>query len=1229
MTDRSPAGVAWLAELPLLSPAQHRDVASAFRRALVESPLPTVLTRTGDGRILGCNEQFQQMLGVDETVVHGQRVEDLVHPDDRQQTSAVLGRLSRKESTLEQYEARWVRPDGRVVWTRRNVLRVDGPAEDGSSYLVAVLEDLTPLRTAQQLASALIDIGGGIAAGASLEETAQRLTTLTQAGWADAGCVLTVLDRDGQVLVPVCPDAVTDGLLADLPEIPVGASGGASGTAAWRDEPTAVPDLLAATGVQPLHEALAGHGVVSSWAVPLHDPDGPVIGTLGLYHSYRYEPSPEDWGTATAVAGVAAIAIVAEQRRQARSREQQRIRTDPRNGLPDEMAPAEHLDPMRAADDSEPCVHEGLWRAVFHDSSLPQAHTGADGTITDVNDALCELVGLPAAELVGRVPAELTHPADTGECDAMLSQLLSGQTRAGSAERVLRHASGQPMPTLVLANAVVVDGVAVGAVACYQDLRLVQESERRLEQQTQMLAALGERSRDVGLVVDADATILYASPAAQPMFGYDAVDLVTHAAWEFVHPDDAAALRERFYALVAAGAGTRSETNRLLAADGSVRWVTVSMTNLLGSPIGGIVCNLVDVTEQREVEAQFRLDQQRNRAIVDNLQEGVLVTDGDGNTVFANGKIAELLGLPLAALYDAPISRLLAEADTERVAERLRPRLVGPDRYDLAYDHPDGTIHHLEVSAVPLAFGDELITGSLVTVTDVTASRALERQLQRVALRDPLTDLPNRTLFMDRLEHALKGARRDATVLLIDLDRFKLVNDVRGHDIGDRVLVDVAGRLSRVARTEDTVARLGGDEFVILCEGSTSAAREMASAALAALQAPVTIDGEAVRVSASIGVAHTPAADPKDLLRFAEAAMFAAKRAGRARVHVFDRALADEAEQAYTLAADLQTALHDDLLDAHYQPIVDLASGRVVGYEMLARWTHAQRGSIAPDVFVPLAEATGLARALDHWAISHGIQQVAWLRAAGVISGHAHVAINLSAKHLHDADLEDRIVAVTSNAEVAPGHVTFEITESAIMYDLGATLRLLERLRRRGYQIAIDDFGTGHSSLAYLKDLPISALKIDRRFITDMTGDNDARAIVASIVQLARAVGVTTIAEGVETLDQAEALRFLGCDSGQGWLWSRAVPVDGLGQVPRRYDIVRSRQPAAPPLVPAGVTEEHGLSRLRALQQQGASLSTIAAALNKDGFRAPNGNRWHPTSVARALADLADGTPEG
>ena len=487
MTDDSRAGIAWLTDLPLLSDAQQHEVASVFRRALVESPLPTVLCRTGDGRILGCNRQFEEMLGIDETVVHGQRVEDLVHPDDRDKTTAALGRLTRGENSLERYEARWVRPDGRVVWTRRNVLRVDGPTDDGSSYLVAVLEDLTPLRAAQQLSSALVDIGAGIASGWPLDETAQRLTELTQARWAQARCVLTTLDRDRHVLRSVCPNAVTEGLLADLPEIAVGPTGGASGTAAWLDEPTAVPNLLEDARAEDLHPVFLRHGIVSSWAVPLHDPDGDVIGTLGVFHAYRYEPTPADWAAATAVAGVAATAVATDQRRRSASREQQRVRTDPRTGLLNDVALMEQVDAMLAR--QEPVsVAIATLRGPDRLASLDSL----------ARVALTTLAG--RAQALGQVP----HVAATGITSlAFVARAEWGEREAQLLHRVLTRPMG-------IGTAVIRPEVAVG-VACANHVGPVNAAEL-LARATLAVPRRGgsrivrpepaEKMRDQGLVAD-------------------------------------------------------------------------------------------------------------------------------------------------------------------------------------------------------------------------------------------------------------------------------------------------------------------------------------------------------------------------------------------------------------------------------------------------------------------------------------------------------------------------------------------------------------------------------------------------------------------------------------------------------------------------------------------------------------------------------------------------------
>lgn len=336
----------WLSALPLLSPAQIDEVSSVFRRALVESPMPTVLTEPTNGMILGCNEQFQQMLRADEVDLHAKRVQDLVHPDDRAKVDETLARLRSGETKQETYEARWVRTDGQIVWTRRHVLRVDGPAGDSAAYLVGVMEDLTELRLAQRLGSALVEIGTGIAGGAALEETVARLAQLAEARWSEVGCFISVLDPERNVLVPICPNAGKFGLPSKLPDIPVGPGGGANGIAAWRDEPTAVTDVAANPHLEELDDWLAQRRSLSSWAMPLHTPDGDVIGTIGVFHPYRHEPTADDWAALTSVAGVAAIAVLAAMRRQSKSAEQRRVRTDPRTGLLNDVALMELLEAM-------------------------------------------------------------------------------------------------------------------------------------------------------------------------------------------------------------------------------------------------------------------------------------------------------------------------------------------------------------------------------------------------------------------------------------------------------------------------------------------------------------------------------------------------------------------------------------------------------------------------------------------------------------------------------------------------------------------------------------------------------------------------------------------------------------------------------------------------------------------------------------------------------------------
>jgi diguanylate cyclase (GGDEF)-like protein/PAS domain S-box-containing protein len=869
---------------------------------------------------------------------------------------------------------------------------------------------------------------------------------------------------------------------------------------------------------------------------------------------------------------------------------------------------------------------EARFRARFEQSSVPQAMLDLAGRLTAVNDAYCRLVGRSADELVGSSLESTSHPSDDGTALAAVRRLLAGETDNVQAEPLVAGPDGCPVPVLLDVTLLRDGGSPVGAAAVAQDLTTLRTAEQRHRQQEELFLALSQRASDAAVVLDAKGRLLYASPAVEHVLGYDPVrDVVGELGWDFVHPEDEPRLRAVFERLVARG-GTDTLTIRVRDRSGAWRWVEETATNLLDTAVAGVVCNLRDVTEQVEAERALRESESRFRAIAETAHEGIWAVAPDGRTLYANARTGELLGLPVAELYERPVADVLGPDAAARLHDHLPT--AGAERHELTYPHPDGAPRRLLVATSPLRGADGETEGSLAMVSDVTERRRAEEELRRAALHDALTGLPNRALLLDRLEHALARESIGTAVLFVDLDQFKLVNDSRGHAAGDVLLVAAAERLRRAVRPGDTVARFGGDEFVVVCEDVVEAqAVDLAAEALAALEEPLLLDDGVVHVSASVGVAVSPAASGDDLLRYADTAMYAAKAAGRRRVRLFDRALSSEAEERYAVAAQLRVALPREELELHYQPVVELETGRVLGVEALARWDSPVLGPVPPSRFVPVADLTGLAAELDSWAVRRALREAAELKRAGALAPEAYIGVNLSARNLADGGLERLLVEAADASGLAPADVVLEITESALVDDAQDAAQLLRRLRAHGFGVAVDDFGTGYSSLSYLRNLPITILKIDRSFVSEIGQDADSLAIVASIVDLARAVGVDTVAEGVETAEQAALLRRLGCSAGQGWLWTRAMSPANARHAGWAHGVA----PAAdlPAVAPRGrrlvapVTAEHGLDRLLELHHEGASLATVAAALNAEGYRTPDGVRWHRTSVARTIAGSA------
>ncbi|HEX8347075.1 MAG TPA: EAL domain-containing protein [Actinoplanes sp.] len=804
------------------------------------------------------------------------------------------------------------------------------------------------------------------------------------------------------------------------------------------------------------------------------------------------------------------------------------------------------------------------WYVHRDQNPLPHAVVSLDGRLTSVNDAFCRLFDRPRTELVG-VDA-LRHPSN--DMEDPLRAVLDGRREAQSWERILLRRDGAPIPALVHASLLRrADGTPDAATIFVLDTTRQQWAEGRLRRQEALFDALARRASDRAFVLDVAGLVRYVSPTLISPCGYPPGEMVGRIGWESAHPDDVAAVRRVFQKVIRTGC-TEVVTFRVADGAGQWCWVEAVFTNHLNDPqIAGVVCNRRDVTARMNAERALRDAEARYRIIAETAQEGVWTVDTNGRTRFANGKLADILGVSSDTVYAGSASEILSPHDPTFVEQRLSYQQErGIEQYELTYPHPDGQPRILRLSVNPL-HGEAGQTGLLMMITDVTAARRAEAELRRRVLFDELTGLANRDLLLDRLEYTLaRTGRRPATiaVLFADLDQFKLVNDSWGHGTGDRLLIQVARRLADAVRSSDTVGRFGGDEFVVICEDITEErAREVAGRLLDALAEPFEVDGQRVYVRASIGIALSPPGNAPELLRFAEAAMYEAKVRGRSRVQVFDVGLAERASERLELSNDLRDALARDELHLLYQPVVDLTTGRLLGVEALARWNHPRRGPVSPATFVDVAETTGLSTMLDRWVLRRVGRDA--LRLAPAMPSGMRIAVNISARHLADDDLEEAVLTTARSGPLVGGRLVLEITESAVMDSPERARLMLERLRDRNVETAIDDFGTGYSSLGYLRRLPVSILKIDRCFVQNIADDPDALAIAASIVEMARAVRLTTIAEGVETSEQLIVLRRLGCAAGQGFLWSPAVSPEALvqlmGRLPDGRFAVATEQP--------------------------------------------------------------------
>jgi diguanylate cyclase (GGDEF)-like protein/PAS domain S-box-containing protein len=623
---------------------------------------------------------------------------------------------------------------------------------------------------------------------------------------------------------------------------------------------------------------------------------------------------------------------------------------------------------------------------------------------------------------------------------------------------------------------------------------------------------------------------------------------------KLIHPDDHPVLAEE---REAAGSEDREIVTecRVVRPDGELRWVRVRGASIRDHTgfVTGYISTVEDVTEWKRAEEARRDSEERFRSAFEHAPIGMGLATKDGRIFGANQAFARMLGREPVELVGMSIRDLTHPDDWEHNAElieRLFRQDVAGYGMEKRYLHADGHVvwASLSVSLVRDASGEA--SYMIAQVQDIDDRRAMLERLEHQALHDSLTGLPNRVQVIDRLSKVRRRRGAITAVLFLDVDRFKVHNDTLGHHAGDQLLIDLARRLRAKLRPEDLVARLGGDEFVLVCDGldSPAAAYRAAQRVLEIVQEPFRIGGSSVVMTASIGIALVESQDPEAPLRDADAAMYLAKEHGRARAELFDESLRARTHDRFEVEHDLRQALERDQLVLHYQPAFQITTGALLGFEALLRWAHPTRGLLEPKDFLGIAEETGLIHDIGSWALEIASRQTTCWQTQHPEWGQLFIGVNVSARELADPTFVGNATAIIDRTGIDPATLVIELTETAFLAESTSTENTLRAIQQLGVHLALDDFGTGYSSLLHLKRFPIETVKIDRDFIRGLTHNPEDEAIVASIIDLAHALDLFVVAEGIETAAQARRLTALGCHIGQGHHWAPALPPHQLEQ---------------------------------------------------------------------------------
>ncbi len=684
-------------------------------------------------------------------------------------------------------------------------------------------------------------------------------------------------------------------------------------------------------------------------------------------------------------------------------------------------------------------------------------------------------------------------------------------------------------------------------------LERIQHGVVELAQREDDFRTLYEKAPVMMHSVDLSRRLLSVNDEWLACMGYERSEVLGRRSIDFMTPESRLHAEQTVIPRFIKQGYLRDEAYQMIAKSGEILDVQLSaiwLRDARGRPLRSMSVIKV-ITEQKRLAQELIAEKERIEVTLQSIGDGVITTDDRGHINYLNPVAEQLVGCRLAEARGLAFGDVVHLFDQLTGAPLASPiensqfgkRISGVSRTAVLRDR-HGKEYGVQNSVAPILGKSGLLMGAVMVIQDVSDARALSQRLAYLAHHDGLTDLPNRVLFQDRVHQACQYAQRRRSrfaVIFMDLDHFKHVNDSLGHAVGDELLKTIAQRLTHTLRGSDTVCRLGGDEFVMLLSeiSGPDDVGEVAKKILREVAVPCMLEGTEVNVGISLGIAVYPGdgEDPETLMKHADAAMYRSKREGRNRYQFFSKEVDQAASVRLRLEADIRRGLGEGQFIAHYQPVIDAASGRPVALEALARWDRPGHGLQGPLGFITVAEESGLILPLGAAMLRQACEQLrAWRDTA---LGHITIAVNVSPVQLADAGFVDRVTSTLQSTGVDGAQLAFEITESTLMADPVATLEVLTRLKALGIRIAIDDFGTGYSSLSHLKRFPVDIVKIDRSFVRDLETDPDDRELAKAIVAMSKSLRLRVVAEGVETDTQAEMLTAMGCTSLQGYLYAK------------------------------------------------------------------------------------------